>query len=315
MVGRGGYFPLRDSMKDFENLGDLLQKASTASKEYNKRVGKEYKIKKKIIPSIAITGMLMKGMGKAMKNVSTMGLDMLGMFLQLGNAMGIVQPFMEMFQSVLSIMGGSAMGVLGPVLQQVADILFSPKMIEFWQLLGETIGTFLAEMMTMLMDVLGDPKVQKIIITAVTAIGKILVHLGTIFIAFVNLLAGIDTASLGIMIYLLAVTIAFFKGMAAAPGPAGLALGAMMAVMVGVALSPLLSLASGGIVTRPTLALIGEGGEPEMVTPLSKAGEMGFGGGGEGNQVLWATEDNGKRLDRLAMAIEEQNRIKRMEHL
>lgn len=39
-------------------------------------------------------------------------------------------------------------------------------------------------------------------------------------------------------------------------------------------------LAEGGIVTKPTNAVIGEGGEPEMVVPLSKAGKMGFGGGG-----------------------------------
>jgi TP901 family phage tail tape measure protein len=39
-------------------------------------------------------------------------------------------------------------------------------------------------------------------------------------------------------------------------------------------------LAEGGITTGPQLAMIGEGNEPEMVLPLSKAGEMGFGGGG-----------------------------------
>lgn len=38
-------------------------------------------------------------------------------------------------------------------------------------------------------------------------------------------------------------------------------------------------LAEGGIVDKPTLAVIGEGGEPEAVMPLSKAGQMGFGGG------------------------------------
>lgn len=38
-------------------------------------------------------------------------------------------------------------------------------------------------------------------------------------------------------------------------------------------------LATGGIVTSPTLAMIGEGGEPEAVVPLSKADDMGFGGG------------------------------------
>ena len=43
-------------------------------------------------------------------------------------------------------------------------------------------------------------------------------------------------------------------------------------------------LAEGGIVTGPTLAMIGEGREPEAVIPLSKLGSMGFGGGG-GNTI------------------------------
>lgn len=38
-------------------------------------------------------------------------------------------------------------------------------------------------------------------------------------------------------------------------------------------------MAMGGIVKRPTLAQIGEGGEPEAVIPLSKMGTMGAGGG------------------------------------
>jgi hypothetical protein len=42
-------------------------------------------------------------------------------------------------------------------------------------------------------------------------------------------------------------------------------------------------LAEGGIVTSPTLAMIGEGREPEAVIPLSKLGSMGFGGGGGAN--------------------------------
>lgn len=37
------------------------------------------------------------------------------------------------------------------------------------------------------------------------------------------------------------------------------------------------ALAAGGIVTRPTLAMVGEGGESEAVVPLSKLGDMGGG--------------------------------------
>ena len=46
-------------------------------------------------------------------------------------------------------------------------------------------------------------------------------------------------------------------------------------------ITPTAKLATGGIVTRPTTALIGEGGEPEAVVPLSKAQSMGFGGSNE----------------------------------
>jgi SLT domain-containing protein len=38
-------------------------------------------------------------------------------------------------------------------------------------------------------------------------------------------------------------------------------------------------LANGGIVTGPTLAMIGEGRGPEAVIPLDRMGEFGMGGG------------------------------------
>jgi hypothetical protein len=44
-------------------------------------------------------------------------------------------------------------------------------------------------------------------------------------------------------------------------------------------------LAEGGIVTQATLAMIGEGNEPEAIIPLSKLASMGFGGGGGGVTV------------------------------
>ena len=40
------------------------------------------------------------------------------------------------------------------------------------------------------------------------------------------------------------------------------------------------AMATGGIITHPTHALIGEGGEPEAVVPLSRASSLGFGRGG-----------------------------------
>lgn len=49
---------------------------------------------------------------------------------------------------------------------------------------------------------------------------------------------------------------------------------------------PSIGLATGGIVTSPTTALIGEGGEPEAVVPLSRASSMGFGGSERTIQLL-----------------------------
>jgi hypothetical protein len=50
-------------------------------------------------------------------------------------------------------------------------------------------------------------------------------------------------------------------------------------------------LAEGGIVTRPTLAMVGEGGEPEAVIPLSKMGQ--FGGGGVNITINGAIDPEG----------------------
>jgi len=59
----------------------------------------------------------------------------------------------------------------------------------------------------------------------------------------------------------------------------------------------MLGLADGGIVTRPTIAMIGEGGEPEAVIPLSKL--AGMGGGGITVNILggnYLSQDAGRML-------------------
>ena len=46
-------------------------------------------------------------------------------------------------------------------------------------------------------------------------------------------------------------------------------------------LNPFSYFANGGIVTRPTMGIIGEGGQSEAVIPLNRAGEFGIGGNQE----------------------------------
>jgi hypothetical protein len=72
-------------------------------------------------------------------------------------------------------------------------------------------------------------------------------------------------------------------------------------------------LADGGIVTGPTLAMIGEGREPEAVIPLSKMGSMGFGGGGnitinvtsaDPNEVVRALQSYNRNVGRLPVTVQ-----------
>jgi hypothetical protein len=56
----------------------------------------------------------------------------------------------------------------------------------------------------------------------------------------------------------------------AVAGPVGAVVGGVIGFIGG-----LFGLAEGGIVTKPTLAMVGEGGEPEAVIPLSKMNNMG----------------------------------------
>ena len=76
------------------------------------------------------------------------------------------------------------------------------------------------------------------------------------------------------------------------------------------ALPSIPGLADGGIVSSPTLALIGEGGESEAVIPLSRLGEMGGGGmtvnitmpaGSDGDDVVRALQSYQRRRGSLPL--------------
>lgn len=270
-------------------------------------------VKTDTVKKMNMGGAAFGAIAKSLKTISSVGLDALGMFIQMGNSMGIIQPIMQMLQGVLAIMGGAAFEAMGDTLTDFAEFLFSSDMIEFWEELGTVIGNFLKWLMEGVMEWLGNPAVRKAILHVVMTIGKLLMHLANIFAIFFGILMMLPTGVLGSIIIAIAAFSALIQGMNALPGIAGVILGVAMAAGVAIALAPLAGLAEGGIVTRPTLAMIGEGGEPEMVTPLSKAGDFGF--GGSGDQMLWATEDNGRKMDRLVMAIEEQNRLKRLKYL
>ena len=79
------------------------------------------------------------------------------------------------------------------------------------------------------------------------------------------------------------------QALAAYPPPYSFIMAAATAIAGGIEIANIegVALARGGIVNAPTNAIIGEGGEPEAVVPLSKAGEMGFGGGSDTHNHTW----------------------------
>lgn len=102
-------------------------------------------------------------------------------------------------------------------------------------------------------------------------------------------------------------------------GPIAGAIGsALIGVMTGIQVSKISStpaprppvlLAEGGIATRPTSAIIGEGGEPEMVLPLSKAKNMGFGDGGDTYNISGNTFVGIAGIDELILTMESRRKV------
>ncbi len=72
---------------------------------------------------------------------------------------------------------------------------------------------------------------------------------------------------------------------------------------------PPVLLAEGAIATRPTSAIIGDGGEPEMVLPLSKAKSMGFGDGGDTYNISGNTFVGIGGIDELLIAMDKRRRV------
>lgn len=77
------------------------------------------------------------------------------------------------------------------------------------------------------------------------------------------------------------------------------------------------ALAEGGVATGPTLAMIGEGREPELVLPLSKAKQFGFGGSGQQiivrveNNTIYGIDDFGERAYEAIRSAQRVGRVPR----
>lgn len=282
------------TLKQAMGKGSSILRAFTAvQKVYNKEVEKAGSKTK-----LAAKGLF--AFSKGVSAAASMMLNSIGVFLQLANSMGILQPILQLISGVFSMIGGAAMEILAPAIAELAEVLFSEEMIQIWGLLGKTIGTFLKTILTIVADLFSNPEFQKVLKTFIEIIGNILMFFATVLGWFFDILSGMSADEMGRLFFGIGVFLAFMYGVAQGSGTIfGLVLGTLYAAVAAIALAPLLGLAEGGIVTQPTIALIGEAG-PEVVIPLNQAEGMGVGTDQyTQKEILWATESNGKKLDKL----------------
>ena len=128
---------------------------------------------------------------------------------------------------------------------------------------------------------------------AIDAISNMFDGFATLFEGIVNLdfgmmLEGLKTVGVGIIDFLIAPFDGLVNLLNKIPG---VSIPKPSTVIKG-----LVGLAEGGIVTKPTTALIGEGGEPEAVIPLSQLDQVTGGGGKTTTSLLKQLNNNVVRL-------------------
>jgi len=308
---------------DMSRLAEGIQRASTAAVVYNKILERHNKITRraarfmervqesKTMKGFKVAHQFFQGVAGAFKNVQGFFLDALGIFMQLAEASGVLAPFKAIFQAILQTIGGYALMEMKDHIIEFMDILFSPESMKLWEDLGGIIADFFIDVMHKIENILTSPNGKKLIQNFLQQLVDILFYLGDILYGFVNWIGDLGIENVARVIYGFAVGLSFLAGLMYG-GIVGPILGATFATIAGIALAPLLNLQKGGYVpprTGGTPVILAEGGEGEFVIPESKMGGLG------NQELLWATESNGRKIDRLVGAIETQNRIMRLNAL
>lgn len=269
--------------------------------------------------SIATVGFIGQKVGEVFGRIGGFALNTIGIFMQFANAIGILDPIIKLITSVFTIMGGAAMEILTPAIQKLAEVLFSPEMMKIWGEIGTVIGNFLATILNAISTLLADPDFQKVMYAFILAIEGLFAAITTVFGWFFDLIGSMNAGEIGRLFYVLGIGLAFMVGLMSG-GLLGVILGAAFAVAAAIALAPLLNIESGagggggttyaskergimgfqhggyiGPTRGGTHIIVAEGGEGEFIVPESKMGGDNL----AQKETLWATEENGKKLDKL----------------
>lgn len=295
------------SINPIKGLGNAIKSMHKQTREWTKSLRKADKGVKdstmgKHIKVFSEMGGAFAGMATG---IFSAGMDIIGVFIQLLDKMGVFQPLMDAIGLIFQLIGAEALPYMMDALMGLYDVILEMD----WSVIGQLIGEFMIWLITEIVTILSSPGFITMVKNFIRAIGmfaKIFMKIIGGLVLFMTLL---DIPAFKLAVLALVNIMAFMWGFMHG-GPYGLALGIAMATAATAAVGALLfTMAEGGIVTKPTFAMIGEAG-PEAVIPLSEGGGML-----SNDEVVWAMEDNTARLDMLILTALEQNRLKRMKVL
>lgn len=97
---------------------------------------------------------MLRQAGAGLKGMAGFITGPLGMVMGVLDKIGIAQPFMEIFNAIIEIIGAAAIQPLLPILEQLMDILMSEEVTGFLTTIGTVIGTVLNVVLGIFCDVL-----------------------------------------------------------------------------------------------------------------------------------------------------------------
>jgi len=253
-------------------------------------------------------------MFKSIKGTESASNSLEGVF----SALELLEPLLMPLQVILEIIGmlfGVMAGEILPPLMEALEPIFdmlidlAPMFEELGAIFGQLIAAVLPTLVQLFIDVFKAllpviPILLDLAQKLLPILVDVILHIVNVIVAvlkpILNWLNSLSAGQLAAVMYALFVGMAFFYGLMHAPPGAGVALGTAMAGMVAAVMAPMLSLQEGGILTRPTIVEAGHGGE--AVIPLDEWRNSN-------QELIWATEDNGERLERIEGQLVMQNRF------
>lgn len=255
---------------------------------------------------VKLIGKAMKGVGKGFKSVGLSIMGVYGWLIQLMDSLGILQPLFDVINALLAVFGGQLMQALMPAFQELFSVLLSPEIMGLLKMLANIFAAALIPIIQTFAIVLQAlMPVFDALMPILKTLEPIIYMLAKVFGLLITVaLLPLAYAVYGVGMFIASLIDAFTFGTAGAMKSWQGLMSPILGSLLG-AVPQVMALQHGGLVTSPTLAIIGERG-PEAVIPLNKMGEQGV----RNKKVVWAIEDLGEKIDFMHYTIKEQERMK-----